>query len=108
MPQDVKMEIDNIIRKINSSTNAEKIYLFGSYAYGNPNEDSDIDLCVVTNDNEIRKIDIIRRIRKAISDVATMPVDIVVYYKDDFVERAKLGCTIEHKIAFEGVSIYEQ
>jgi len=29
------------------NTIINKIYLFGSYAYGNPNEDSDIDLCVV-------------------------------------------------------------
>ena len=25
----------------------DKIILFGSYAYGTPNEDSDIDLCIV-------------------------------------------------------------
>jgi|GEM_PF-2628001 len=43
MPQDVRVEIANIIKGINSSTNADKIYLFGSYAYGNPNDDSDID-----------------------------------------------------------------
>ena len=108
MPQDIRKEINNIIRESNASTNAERIYLFGSYAYGNPNEDSDIDLCIVTTDNEIRKIDIIRKIRKSISNVATMPVDLIVYYKDEFIERAKLDCTMEHKIAFEGISIYEQ
>jgi len=26
-----------------------KIILFGSYAYGTPNEDSDIDLCIIEN-----------------------------------------------------------
>lgn len=31
----------------------DKIILFGSYAYGTPNEDSDIDLYVVTNDDFI-------------------------------------------------------
>jgi len=29
---------------------AEAIYLFGSYAYGTPNEDSDIDIYVVLPD----------------------------------------------------------
>lgn len=106
MSQDVRVEIANIIKGINSSTNADKIYLFGSYAYGNPNDDSDIDLCVVTNENDIRKIDIIKKIRKAILNVATMPVDIIVYYKGEFAERAKLDCTMEHKIAVEGVAIY--
>jgi len=31
----------------------EKVILFGSYAYGTPNEDSDIDLYVVTKDKFI-------------------------------------------------------
>ena len=31
----------------------DKIILFGSYAYGAPNEDSDIDLYIVTNDDFI-------------------------------------------------------
>ncbi len=33
--------------------NPDKIILFGSYAYGTPNEESDIDLYVVTNDDFI-------------------------------------------------------
>jgi predicted nucleotidyltransferase len=33
----------------------DKIILFGSYAYGTPNEDSDIDLYIVTNDKFIPK-----------------------------------------------------
>lgn len=37
MSQDVNIEISNIIREVNNSTSTDKIYLFGSYAYGNPN-----------------------------------------------------------------------
>jgi len=47
-------KISSIRRLILESIDNEiinKIYLFGSYAYGNPNEDSDIDLCVVVNDD---------------------------------------------------------
>jgi predicted nucleotidyltransferase len=35
------------IQKIVQELNPEKIVLFGSYAYGNPNRDSDVDLLVV-------------------------------------------------------------
>ena len=31
--------------------NPEKVVLFGSYAYGEPSKDSDIDLIVVTDDD---------------------------------------------------------
>lgn len=36
MSQDINMKIANIIREVNNSSSTDKIYLFGSYAYGNP------------------------------------------------------------------------
>ena len=47
-------------------------------------------------------------IRESISKVATKPVDILVYDQDEFLERAKINTTLEHKITNEGVSVYEQ
>ncbi len=86
----------------------KKIYLFGSYAYGKADHNSDLDLCIITNDNNVRKRDLIRSIRKSISKVATKPIDILVYNQEDFLERAKVNSTLEHKITNEGVSVYEQ
>jgi len=108
MPQDVKNEVDKLLKEIGNLTYIEKIYLFGSFAYGNPDVDSDLDLCFITNDNSLRKRDLVRAIRKSITKVAAMPIDILVYDKEEFFKRAALESTIEHKIAYEGVSIYEQ
>ena len=36
--------------------NPDKIILFGSYAYGKPNEESDIDLFLLKDDLEIKNI----------------------------------------------------
>ena len=33
--------------------NPDKIILFGSYAYGTPNEDSDIDLFLIKNNSSL-------------------------------------------------------
>lgn len=45
----VKKEIiDNL-----SSVDPEKVILFGSYAYGTPHQDSDIDLYIVTKEDFI-------------------------------------------------------
>ncbi len=41
------------IKEILSKYNPYLILLFGSYAYGTPDEDSDIDILVVTQDNFI-------------------------------------------------------
>lgn len=108
MPQDIQSEVGKLIKEVNKLNYIERIYLFGSFAYGNPNRDSDIDLCFITNDNKVRKRELVRDIRKSIARVAEMPVDILVYDKDEFFERAALESTFEHKIAHEGVSVYEQ
>ena len=47
------IDIENIQKEIIKRLepfNLEKIILFGSYAYGTPHKDSDIDLYIVTND----------------------------------------------------------
>jgi len=40
-------KISEIVNKIAFGYNPEKIILFGSYAAGNPSEDSDLDLFVI-------------------------------------------------------------
>ena len=47
--QELKHEIVELLKPLD----LEKVILFGSYAYGTPNEDSDIDLYVVTKDEFI-------------------------------------------------------
>ncbi|MDR0669620.1 MAG: nucleotidyltransferase domain-containing protein, partial [Treponema sp.] len=44
-------QIDSIKESILKFVTAKYIYLFGSYAYGNPTEKSDIDIYIVTPDN---------------------------------------------------------
>jgi predicted nucleotidyltransferase len=44
-------KINNIKESVLKFVPAKYIYLFGSYAYGNPTERSDIDIYVVTPDN---------------------------------------------------------
>jgi len=39
--------LDEIVRRLVEGANPEKIILFGSQAYGEPDEDSDIDLIVI-------------------------------------------------------------
>ena len=47
----IEAKIESIMNSILKFVPARCIYLFGSYAYGNPTEDSDIDIFVVTPDD---------------------------------------------------------
>jgi predicted nucleotidyltransferase len=44
----ISREIERIAETIRQAVPAEKIYLFGSYAYGKPHKDSDYDICDYT------------------------------------------------------------
>jgi len=46
-------EIMQLVSLIAEVADPDKIILFGSYAYGNPNEKSDLDLLVIKNGKEL-------------------------------------------------------
>lgn len=98
--------MNNLVNEINKTVNVNSIYLFGSYVYRIPNEDSDLDICIITNDKSKRKIEIMKLVRKAMAKVQSMPVDLLVYYSDEFDERAKSNCTLESQIFNNGVRLY--
>jgi predicted nucleotidyltransferase len=81
----------------------EQIYLFGSYAYGDPHADSDLDLYVVMKDDApYREIEAEQKITLAVyshHSHQSMPTDILVLKKNSF--RHRLGAlTLEHNEDF--------
>ena len=66
MTESVKNELSDICRIIDATVDTEKIYLFGSYAYGTPTDDSDYDLCVIIPENSMRPVDAVKAIRRAL------------------------------------------
>ena len=92
-------QISNVIKQ---SVQAEKIYLFGSYAYGTPTADSDFDICVIIPDNTIRPTDAIKTIRRALYSIQDIPIDLLVYRNTDFLKRQQIA-SLERKISRDGV-----
>lgn len=100
-------ELQAICQVIKETVNTEQIYLFGSYAYGTPRDDSDYDLYVVIPDGEERTIDVAISIRKALFSVQRKPLDVIVSHKSRFLQR-KQGPTLERTVANDGLLLYEQ
>ena len=48
-------QIQAVVRRIVEGYAPDKIYLFGSYAYGEPNEYSDLDLLIVKEQAEAKR-----------------------------------------------------
>jgi predicted nucleotidyltransferase len=78
--------IQEIKNGIISGVHPEKIILFGSYAYGNPTKDSDLDLLVILPSKEPMHTRV-TRIRKLLHDIC-VPKDIIVYTPEE-VEKWK-------------------
>jgi predicted nucleotidyltransferase len=77
--------LDTILENVDHEL-IKKIYLFGSYAYGKPNKNSDIDICVVVADDA----DITETYMKfavPLFDKGIVPVDKLMYHKSEFEEK---------------------
>ena len=85
----------------------EKLYLFGSYATGNPNEDSDYDFYAVIPNGSMRPLKAIQQIYRATSDIDRKPMDVLAGTVEIF-ERRRQALTLEKTIAETGVVLYEK
>jgi len=100
-------EIEKIAELIREAIPVESIYLFGSHAYGQPDDDSDYDFFVVIPDGSMRALDANIRARRALSKLPNRqtPVDILADYSSRFHERKQFN-TLERKVFNEGVVLY--
>ena len=101
-------EITQIKNAIIEALPVEKLYLFGSYAYGTPTDDSDYDFFVLIPNGGITPIDAKIRARRSLLNISrNKDTDILADYMDRFEERSKFN-TLERKIMQEGVVLYER
>ena len=100
-------EIEKIRDAIISAVEVEKLYLFGSYAYGTPTEDSDYDFYMVIPNNGMRPVDAMTEAELALWRTKIKDVDILAETPETFERRAKSFWTIEAKVVEKGVLLYE-
>ena len=100
-------EIDAIKDIIVRTAAPERVYLFGSYAYGTPNQDSDYDFYAVIPNDSIRPLEAIQKIYGATGRVKRKPMDVLAGTVDIFERRSKL-LTMERTISEKGVVLYDR
>jgi predicted nucleotidyltransferase len=89
------------------TVDCERIYLFGSHAYGTPHENSDYDFYVVLTDGNENPLFPVQRIYKNLRQIKRKtPVDILAAHKNRFDDISLLP-TMERKIVREVVLLYE-
>jgi predicted nucleotidyltransferase len=91
-------------RAIAEEFHPDKIILFGSYAYGTPNEDSDVDLLVVMPTRDLHAQAVRIRYRLA----APFPMDLLVRTPKQIKSRLEDGESFTTTIVTRGKVLYEK
>jgi uncharacterized protein len=96
--------IAEITRLIVEQFRPQKIILFGSYAYGSPRPESDVDLLVVM-DTPLRTIEQAQKIRQYLDPL--FGLDLVVYTPESLAQRLAWGDPFLLEIVARGKVLYE-
>ena len=102
---DVQAAIDAAIERLVVEFRPEQIWLFGSYAWGKPTADSDLDFVVVVSASEESYL---RRAQRAQGCLWGIPIgiDVLVPTQKDFERVSHLKGSLTYKIINEGRLLY--
>lgn len=98
-------KISEIVNKIATGYKPEKIILFGSYAKGNPDEDSDIDL-VIIKDSELPRPQRTMQVRKLIYG-SMVPIDLIVFTPKEVAESKNNKYSFISNVLKSGIILYD-
>ena len=107
---DVQMDqgIVRIAETIGRAYRPQQIILFGSYARGNPTEDSDIDLFII-KDTDVSIVDRFVEVKQLIYDPQLrIPVSPLIYTPQELEEHLSIGDDSVKEIMSEGKVLYEE
>jgi len=111
--EDLRSYIPELIESL-QKVDPFKIILFGSLVTGLQNEDSDIDLVVILNTDDLpkntdEKLQYKVRVRKAIRDISfEIPIDLIVYTKAELSKLESIQSPFINEISNKGEILYER
>ena len=97
--------VDAAQRAAHAASSPAQVILFGSYARGDADEGSDLDLLVIEDEVPDKAAEYVR-LHRAIGPMG-VGVDGVVFSRDEFVRRSQVRGTLPYWAAKEGKSIYD-
>ena len=99
--------LKEVVRRIVSAVDPEKIILFGSHAYGKAKKGSDLDLLVIVKESSLPRYKRSVPIYKALAGIL-VPKDVVVYTEKEIEEWSNVPLAFITTITRKGKVIYEK
>ena len=101
--KEIKKITDQIVKKYKP----EKIILFGSYAWGKPTENSDVDLFIVKKSKK-RRIDRGRELRRMLFGNDFPAMDVLIYTPKELEKRISMEDFFIKEILSKGKVFYDK
>lgn len=101
-----KNELEVIISRLVEIYKPKKIYLFGSYAWGNPHQHSDFDIAVIVEKSNESAYLRPQRGTLALWDL-DHSIDLIIFTQDEFYLKSEHPSNLQHKIFKDGNILYE-
>jgi len=92
-----------VVERIRQAIQVEKVILFGSYAWGVPNKDSDVDLFIIVKNSTEPVHRRSRAVYRSLRDIV-VPFDIIVQTEEEVAHHASISFT--HHILEHGDVLY--
>ena len=111
VPKEIR---DQIMERLMERLKLFRVILFGSYAAGAPDTDSDVDLIVVTDDDfmpttfeeDMRSY---HEVSSALGDIKKkIPIDLIVHTRPMHEKFMQLGSMFSREVARTGEVLYEK
>lgn len=98
-------EIQAVVRRIVAASHPSRVILFGSYARGDADEGSDLDLMVIKRDVADKG----KEMLEASCAAGAVPggVDVLVYSEREFERRGSVPGTLIYQVRQEGKVVYD-
>ena len=98
-------KLKEITRRLVAEFAPERIILFGSHAWGQPDENSDVDLLVVVSESDLPPPRRAARAYRCLREVP-VPLDILVKTRDEVERTRHVPASLIHEILERGRVLY--
>jgi predicted nucleotidyltransferase len=98
--------LKEMTRRLVAEFQPRQIYLFGSHAWGQPHEDSDVDLFVIVPESDQSPLERGLQARQCLRDLR-VPKDILVETQAEVDWASRVYASLESEILERGVRLYD-
>ncbi len=98
-------QLEAAVQRIVAAVQPEAIYLYGSYAYGQPHPHSDVDLLVIVSNASSSPREQAVAAYRALRGLS-LPIEIKVVTQQDFQRRMQWTSSLERMVQEHGELLY--